>query len=316
MESPTEVEGTTESEERKGALARLQDEFEGVWNSLLSDLLRYSPDQQTQLKLVAVQAAGAPFFEAFGRPSRDEAPSNGFVHSHEREQGGAHVRRKQYGRHDKKSVPSGYVYEGGHLLTTRIDFSEPSPEVLLAARELLRNIGGMFVLKVDGEPPENLGIVIKKLMRRSEPQHDRVNAKAAWLQKTRDSLRKDNGRGRESWEYLLEEQLRMDAEHREAQEIRQERGEPDPPEDEIELLGELGERTKDLVGGSFDAPADGAAMLAYLRQCEVEIPDELTADVVDRMRQSVGLNKGGRRGKKTARSVVTEFAKRLESQRS
>jgi hypothetical protein len=171
------------------------------------------------------------------------------------------------------------------------------------------------VFKSDGEPPENVGIIIKLLLRHAEPRPDAVNARAGWLHKVRDSLRKHDGRGREPWESLLEGQLQMDAEHRAAQEIREDRGDPEPPQCEVELLGELDGQATRIPSGSFEGPASGAEMLEYLRYCDVEVPDQLTPDVADQMRQQVGLNKGGRHGKKTARSVVTEFAKQLESRR-
>jgi hypothetical protein len=45
------------------------------------------------------------------------------------------------------------------------------------------------------------------------------------------------------------------------------------------------------------------------------IPPELTVDRIREMRSAVGVNKGGRHGKKTARAVVDEFVETIRKGR-
>jgi hypothetical protein len=193
--------------------------------------------------------------------------------------------------------------------------------VLLAAKEILVNLGAMFTVSNGERGPRSLGSIVNVLLDDATPINESVNRNASWLKKTLTSWRGHTGGGRDPWESLLQGQLEMDAVHREEAKKQRAHGHQPRRLPDVELLGELGEQAKNIPSGSFDRPASGQEMLAYLEYAGIEVPDALTPAIIEDLREQVGLNKGGRpaagqRSKKTARAVVDDFAKRLKSRRS
>jgi hypothetical protein len=315
MTQPTEKQTTPLPADSKPEREAVRDRLWDEWNAVLYALQPYDLDEAAQFKLAVFQDTLGLLF------GDDEAQDHGveqheFQTEHGRITAGAQVPRRQRGRHDEKAVPAGYVYQRGFLGKKR-DLSEPEPSVFLAAKQLLVSLGAMFTVEDGAHGTRNLGSIIHLLLGDATPRAESVNKSARWLEKTLMSWREHDGSGRPPWERFLEGQLEMDAVHRE--EARQQRAHGHQPRrlPDIELLGELGEQAKNIPWGSFDRPASGQEMLAYLEYAGIEVPDALTPALIEELREQVGLNKGGRpaaggRSKKTARAVVDDFAKQLK----
>lgn len=218
-------------------------------------------------------------------------------------------------RHDLKRPPAGHSYEFGHLMGPTVVFTDPPKRTVLIARSLLLTLGCYFNVKTQNGRWYQLYATIRRALHGARPS-SRMHEKSEALERAWEAL---TGRpfGQPRWRETLENQLEMNARHLEEQRLRQAHGDDDPaPRVRALLSPELNAQIdeaahSDDIGALF-APATGAQILALIVSRGETPPAELTSTAIDAMIAVVGLHKGGRGGKRTARSVVDDFATELE----
>ncbi|MDX2054075.1 MAG: hypothetical protein SFV15_16870 [Polyangiaceae bacterium] len=237
-----------------------------------------------------------------------EPESRGLNTRHERDAAGVHLQRDQKGRHDKKRAPAGFEYRDGMLWRTTKVFCDPSPRTEAIAKSLLVSLGHLFHA---GGAQVDLAPLLRGA-RGGMMMFERSSA----LEQAFEALFGYRYGERASWSDSLAAQLEMDARHREEERLRKEHGKtkrtPDPAFAKVEA--KLVRMREESATGSFWGPASGEEIRAYLLAQDLEVPPELTATAIDKMRESVGLNKGG--SKRTARALVEDFTLSLKKNNS
>jgi len=148
---------------------------------------------------------------------------------------------------------------------------------------------------------------MRQLLAKATPSPS-MRTRAADIKRARDAL---CGTQR-PWERLLVLQLESDARYRERDRLRAVQGWIEPRNSPFcEVVAKLDAELAKVPQGALWKASTGAEIMAYLKHNGFEPPAALTADAIDRMREQVGMNAGGRHGKKTARAVVDAFASAL-----
>lgn len=208
---------------------------------------------------------------------------------------------KKRGRHDERSLPSGYTYKSGFLRGPQLDLKPAEERTVHIARSLLVSLACEFDL---GE--QQLVAHIWEQVTAATPAAS-LQAKAAALETSYEAYFGEKF-GKPPWASTLTTRLHTDAKHREQDRQRTHRGDEDPTVAWAKKRGPTSSVVAENLGGLFRA-ASGAEILAALPG---PLPSELTAEVIEEMRDQVQLNSRGRSGKKTAKTVVEAFCSELE----
>lgn len=300
---------------RKTRASKPKDEasdcLDAAWSDLLHALKDAEVDAPHVLRALAAMRDALDDVLGVAPDEADEVDDRGF-------DDGFRPKRKQTGRHDGKKAPSGHTFMHGELWKNRtLPTGAPNPRLEGIALSIVATLACWLDVEGQRGHPLQLASLIDPMLRRASGSAQ-LEEHASQLEKAYAALFGGDYGEAFWWEDTLVGQLEMDARHREKARLVEAFNYVEPPLPEAlgRAYAEMNARLDALRGGAprgaWKEPASGAEILDYLRHAARKasdtLPDALTAEAIEVMREKTGVVAGGVKGKKTAKSVVKLFA--------